>query len=26
LIEELPNGTMFTDPVFELWFSKEWCE
>jgi len=25
LIEKMPNGIMLTDPVFELWFTKEWC-
>ena len=26
LIEKTPNGIVLTDPVFELWFTKEWCE
>ena len=26
LIEDLPDGTVFTDPVFQLWFTKEWCK
>ena len=26
LIEKTPNGIILTDPVFELWFTKEWCE
>ena len=26
LIEKTPNGIMLTDPVFELWFTKEWCK
>lgn len=25
LIESTPNGIVFTDPVFCLWFVKEWC-
>lgn len=25
LIESTPNGIVFTDPVFQLWFVKEWC-
>ena len=25
LIEKTPNGIVLTDPVFELWFTKEWC-
>ena len=25
LIESLPSGITFADPVFELWFYKEWC-
>jgi len=25
LIECTPNGIVFTDPVFQLWFVKEWC-
>lgn len=24
LIEKTPNGIVLTDPVFELWFTKEW--
>ncbi len=26
LIEKTPNGIVLTDPVFELWFTKEWCK
>ncbi len=26
LIEKTPNGIVFSDPVFELWFTKEWCK
>ena len=26
LIEKTPNGIVLTDPVFELWFAKEWCK
>ena len=26
LIEKTPNGIMFVDPVFQLWFTKEWCK
>lgn len=26
LIEKTSNGIVLTDPVFELWFTKEWCE
>ena len=26
LIEDLPTGTMFADPVFLLWFTKEFCK
>jgi hypothetical protein len=26
LIEKTPNGIVLTDPVFERWFTKEWCE
>jgi hypothetical protein len=26
LIEKTPSGIVLTDPVFELWFTKEWCE
>lgn len=26
LIEKTPVGIVLTDPVFELWFSKEWCK
>jgi hypothetical protein len=25
-IEKTPNGIVFTDPVFQLWFTKEWCK
>ena len=26
LVEKTPVGIVLTDPVFELWFSKEWCK
>ena len=26
LIEKTPHGIVLTDPVFELWFTKEWCD
>ncbi len=26
LIEKAPDGTVLIDPVFELWFAKEWCK
>lgn len=26
LIEKTPDGIAFTDPVFQLWFTKEWCK
>lgn len=26
LIEKTPNGIVLADPVFELWFVKEWCD
>jgi hypothetical protein len=26
LIEQTPNGIVLTDPVFELWFVREWCD
>lgn len=26
LIEKTPNGIVLTDPVFQLWFTKEWCK
>ena len=26
LIEKTPKGIVLTDPVFQLWFTKEWCE
>ena len=25
-IEKTPNGIEFADPVFQLWFTKEWCK
>ena len=25
LIENTPEGTVFTDPIFQLWFTREWC-
>jgi hypothetical protein len=25
LIENTPTGIAFADPVFQLWFTKEWC-
>jgi hypothetical protein len=26
LIENSPVGIVFADPVFQLWFTKEWCK
>lgn len=26
LIESAPDGMVFADPVFQLWFTKEWCK
>lgn len=26
LIEQTPDGIVLTDPVFQLWFTKEWCK
>jgi AAA+ ATPase superfamily predicted ATPase len=26
LIENTSKGIVFTDPVFQLWFTKEWCK